>query len=282
MRYRLGLLYYHRQKERRMIIIGEKINATRKAISAAIAARDEQHILKTAREQIEAGANYLDLNGGDPKPGAEEANMEWLVKLVQANFDVPLCLDSASPSAMEVGLNLVKQKPIVNSVSLEKERLERFLPILSKHECMVVALCMADDGMPTGCDDRVARAGKLIKAITSIGKKVEEIIIDPCFFPVSAEPKSAVQVCQGIAQIKANHPGVHVGGGLSNVSYGLPARKYINFAMVAACVYHGMDAAIIDPCSHPIVPIMLAGEVLTGADEWCANWVGLHRAGKLQ
>ncbi len=266
-----------------MIIIGEKINATRKAIAAAIGARDEQHILKTAREQIEAGANYLDLNGGDPKPGGEEANMQWLVTLVQANFpDVPLCLDSANPKAMEVGLKLAKLKPIVNSVSLEKERLELFLPILSRHECMVVALCMADEGMPTGAEDRVARAGKLIAALTAAGKKVEEIIIDPCFFPVSAEPKSAVQVCQAIAQIKANHPGVHIGGGLSNTSYGLPARKYLNFAMVAACVYHGMDAAIIDPCSHPIVPIMLAGEVLTGVDEWCANWVGAHRAGKIQ
>jgi 5-methyltetrahydrofolate--homocysteine methyltransferase len=269
-------------QENDMIIIGEKINATRKAMGAAIVARDEQHILKVAREQIDAGANYLDLNGGDPKPGAEEANMEWLVNLVQGNFDVPLCLDSANPAAIEVGLKLAKHKPIVNSVSLEKERLEKFLPILAKNECLVVALCMADEGMPTGAEDRVARAAKLIEAIGSVGKTVDEIIIDPCFFPVSAEPKSAIQVCQAIAAIRANHPGVHAGGGLSNVSYGLPGRKYINLTMAAACVYSGMDAVIIDPCTHPIVPLMLAGEVLNGSDEWCANWVGLHRAGKLQ
>lgn len=265
-----------------MIIIGEKINATRKAIAAAIAAHDEAHIVKIAREQVEAGATYLDINGGDPKPGAEEANMEWLVNLVQANVDVPLCIDSANPKAIELGLKLAKAKPIVNSVSLEKERLEAFLPILSKHNCMVVALCMSDEGMPTGAEDRVARAGKLIEAMKSAGKQVEEVIIDPCFFPVSAEPKSAMQVCQAIAQIKHNHPGVHIGGGLSNVSYGLPGRKYINLAMVAACVYHGMDAALIDPCTPAMVPLMLAGEVLTGVDEWCANWVSTHRAGKLQ
>lgn len=264
-----------------MIIIGEKINATRKAIAAAIAARDEKHILQTARDQVAAGATYLDINGGDPRPGAETANMEWLVNLVQANVDVPLCIDSANPESMEEGLSLVKQKPIVNSVSLEKERLEAFLPIIAKHECMVVALCMADQGPPSGTDDRVERTGKLIEALTQAGKKVDEIIIDPCFFPVSAEAKSAMQVCQAIATIKKNWPAVHVGGGLSNTSYGLPARKYVNLAMMAMCIQNGMDAPIVDPCVPGIVPIMMASEVLIGADEWCVNYMSAARSGKL-
>ncbi len=264
-----------------MIIIGEKINATRKAIAAAIASRDERHILQTARDQVAAGATYLDIIGGDPRPGAETANMEWLVNLVQAHVQTPLCIDSANPESMEKGLSLAKQKPIVNSVSLEKERLEAFLPIITRHECMVVALCMADEGMPTGIADRVERTGKLIEALAKVGKKVEEVIIDPCFFPVSAEPHSAMQVCQTIAAIKKNWPAVHVGGGLSNTSYGLPARKYVNLAMMAMCIQNGMDAAIVDPCVPAMVPIMLAAEVLTGADEWCANYVSAHRAGKL-
>jgi 5-methyltetrahydrofolate--homocysteine methyltransferase len=264
-----------------MIIIGEKINATRKAIAAAIAARDEQLILKTAREQVDAGANYLDINGGDPKPGAEVANMEWLVNLVQAHLDVPLCIDSADPQAMEKGLSLAKAKPIVNSISLEKERLEAFIPIIKRHACSVVALCMADEGMPCGADDRVARAGRLVELLTGAGKSIDEVIIDPCFFPVSTDGKAAISVCTAISEMKRRFAGVHVGGGLSNVSFGLPGRKYVNLAMAAACVYHGMDAAIVDPCTPGMAPVLMASEVLSGADEWCANYVSAHRAGKL-
>ena len=265
-----------------MIIIGEKINATRKSIAAAISARDEQHIIATAVEQVAAGANYIDLNGGDPKAEAEIANMEWLVKLIQSNIDVPLCLDSANIDAVKAGLALAEKKPIVNSVSLETERLEAFLPVLAEHECMVIALCMSGAGMPTGIDDRVERAGKLIEQITGIGKKADEIIIDPCFVPVSTDPQSARNTCEAIRIIHEKFPDVHIGGGLSNTSFGLPGRKFINLAMVATAVYLGMDAVIVDPCTPNMVPLMLAGEVLSAVDEWCANYVAAHREGKLK
>ena len=264
-----------------MIIIGEKINATRKTIAAAIAGRDEQFIIKTVAEQADAGANYIDLNGGDPNPQAEVANMEWLVKLVQSNTDLPLCLDSASVDAIKVGLSLAEKKPIVNSVSLEAERLEAFLPVLTERECMVIALCMSDDGMPKSADDRVERAGRLIEQLGGIGKKPDEIIIDPCFVPVSTDPNAARYVCESIRIIHEKFPDVHIGGGLSNVSFGLPKRKYINLAMLAASVYNGMDAAIIDPCTPYMVPLILAGEVISAADQWCANYVGAHRDGRL-
>lgn len=264
-----------------MIVIGEKINATRKSIAAAIAARDEEFIVKTALDQVAAGATYLDINGGDPRPEVEVQNMEWLVKLVQGRTDVPLCIDSASPQAVEVGLSLAKAKPIVNSISLEKDRLEALLPVVKKHSCMVIGLCMADGGTPTGSADRVERAEKLIAHLTGAGKQLDEIIIDPCFFPVSADQNSAKAVCQAIAAIRGKYPQVHAGGGLSNASYGLPARKYINLAMVAAAVYHGMDTALIDPGTPGMMPMILAAEALCGADEWCANYMTAFRAGKL-
>jgi len=265
-----------------MIIIGEKINATRKAIAGAIADRDEAQIIATAAAQVDAGADYLDLNGGDPNPAAEVANMKWLVELVQAHTEVPLCIDSANPDAVEMGVSLARAKPIVNSVSLEAERMEAFMPVVARHECMVVALCISDDGMPSGVDDRVDRARQLIERLTGAGKAVEEIIVDPCFLPVSAEAQSARHVCDAIAAIRAAWPEVHIGGGLSNVSFGLPARKYVNLAMLATAVYHGMDAAIVDPCTPTVVPIMLAGAVLGGADAWCADYVSAYRGGKLQ
>ena len=264
-----------------MIIIGEKINATRKAIAAAIEARDEQHIVKIALEQVSAGANYLDLNGGNPAPAQEVANMEWLVKLIQGHTECPLCIDSANPDAIQMGLSLARGKPIINSVSLEKERLAAFLPIIRQQECMVVALCMSDEGPPRGFEARLTRAEQLIGQITAAGRKIDDIIVDPCFLPVSAEPEDAKAVCRAIAEIRKRWPEVHIGGGLSNVSFGLPQRKLINLAMVVACVFAGMDTAIIDPSTPNMVPMILAGEVISGADAWCAKYVGAFRAGKL-
>ncbi len=265
-----------------MIIIGERINATRKPVAAAINARDERRIIKLACEQVAAGADYLDVNGGDPKADQEVANIEWLVDLVQAHTEAPLCIDSANARAVEAALASVRRKPIVNSVSLEKERLASFLPLVSAHECMVIALCMADEGPPEGAEQRVRRAGELIEQLTAAGKRADEIIVDPCFFPASAQPQAARDLCQAIAEIRRRHSGVHVGGGLSNVSYGLPSRRHVNLAMLAMAVYHGMDAAIIDPCADGMVAAALAGEVLSGTDEWCANYLAAYRAGKLK
>ena len=264
-----------------MIIIGEKINATRKPIAAALEARDADHIIATVAEQAAAGADYLDINGGNPAPAVEVANMQWLADLVQANTDLPLCIDTANPEAMALGLSLAKAKPIVNSISLETERLAALLPVIKDNDCMVFALCMSDEGTPTGADDRAARAEQLIEELTGAGKAVSEIIIDPCFFPVSAEPASAKYVCEAIAEIKSRFPEVHVGGGVSNASYGLPNRRLLNLGMLAMATYHGMDAALVDPCTPDVVSILRASEVLSGAHEWCANYVAAHRAGKL-
>ncbi|MCY2929324.1 MAG: dihydropteroate synthase [Planctomycetota bacterium] len=145
-----------------MIIIGEKINATRKAIAAALAERNEKAIIQTAVEQAAAGADFIDINGGDPREGMEEKNMAWLVELVQANTDKALAIDSADVGAMRKGLSLVRKKPILNSISLESDRLGPMLPIVAEHDCMVVALLMSDEGTPCRVDDRLHRAEALI------------------------------------------------------------------------------------------------------------------------
>jgi len=264
-----------------MLIIGERINATRKAVRAAIERRDEAQIAELATSQAEAGADYIDVNGGDPREGAEAKNMEWLVNLVQAHTDKPIAVDSANPEAVKVGLELARNKPIVNSISLEADRLRAMLPVVADAECMVVALCMADEGTPTGVDDRVSRARDLVAKLTDAGKKPEEIIVDPCFFPVSADPANGKIVCRAIGEIRKALPGVYVGGGLSNCSFGLPQRKLINLAMIVAGVYKGMSAAIVDPCVPGLVPAILAAEVVSGADDWCANYIAAYREGKL-
>jgi len=264
-----------------MIIIGEKINATRKAIKAALEARDAEHIKKVTVEQAAAGADYIDINGGDPREGREPENMAWLIEIVQANTDLPVAVDSANPEAAKVGLSMAKNKPLLNSVSLEAERLETMLPIAAENECLVVALLMSDGGTPSGVDDRLASAETLIGKLNEAGKKLDEIIVDPCFLPVSADPSSGVAALGAIAAIRQRWPEVHIGGGLSNISYGLPQRKLVNRTAIAQCIYAGMDAAIIDPCAPGMMATILAAETLTGRDEFCMTYVMAGREGKL-
>ena len=266
-----------------MIIIGEKINATRKKVAAALADRDEQFVIDTAVAQAQAGAHYIDLNGGDPRQGREAKNMEWLVNLVQAHTDVPVAIDSADPQAMDVGLSLVREgdKPILNSISLETESLDERLGILAKYDCMVIGLVMSDDGPPQGVGDRVERAGMLIEKFQACGRKRGDIIIDPCFFPVSADGACGRAVIDAIAAIHENWPDVHIGGGCSNISFGLPKRKLVNFAALAQAIYHGMDAGLIDPCTPGIVAAILAAEAVAGKDDYCMNYINAERDGTL-
>ena len=256
-----------------MIIIGEKINASRKAIAAALEARDTAAIVRTVQEQAQAGADYIDVNGGAPQAGQETKNMAWLLELVQGATDLPVAIDSANPDAVRMGLSMAKKKPILNSISLEKHRLQSLLPIAKKHECMVVALLMSDGGTPCGVDDRVASAEKLIGRLTDAGKKIDEIIVDPCFLPVSADAASGRAVISAIAAIRARWPEVHIGGGCSNISYGLPKRRYVNFALLCQAIYHGMDAGLIDPCVPDIMGTIWAAEAVAGRDEFCMNYV---------
>jgi len=260
-----------------MIIIGEKINATRKAIASALETRDRQHIIKTAVEQVQAGANYLDVNGGDPRQGRESQNMRWLVELIQANTDAPVAVDSANPEAVKVGLDIAEKKPILNSISLEAGRLEPLLPLVAERDCMVVALLMSDAGAPCGVEDRLASAASLIEKLTKAGKKLDEIIVDPCFLPVSSDPNAGRQVIEAIARIHAKWPRVHIGGGCSNISFGLPKRRFINFALLSGAIYNGMDVGIIDPCVEGIMAAILAAEAVAGRDEFCMNYVTAMR-----
>jgi len=264
-----------------MIIIGEKINATRKAIGAALAARDAQAIIRTAAEQVQAGAQYLDVNGGDPRAGREAENIAWLMELVMANTDVPVAVDSADPQAVRRGLSMATRKPILNSISLEAHRIEPMLPIAAEHDCMVIALLMSDEGTPCGVDDRVRRAAELIEKLTGAGKRLDEIIVDPCFLPISTDQTAGRAVIDAIAAIHRRWPAVHIGGGCSNISFGLPKRKYINFALLAQAIYHGMDTGLIDPCTPGVMAAISAAEAVAGRDEFCMNYVAAEREGKL-
>jgi 5-methyltetrahydrofolate--homocysteine methyltransferase len=264
-----------------MIVIGEKINATRKSIAEALQNRDADTIVETAKAQADAGADFLDVNGGDPHAGKEAENIAWLIDLVQSNTDVPVAVDTADPEAARKGLELAEKKPILNSISLESERLEPLLPVASERECLVIALLMSDDGPPKEVDDRVANAERLIGKLTDAGKQLDEILVDPCVFPAASDPDSVRKCLDGVAAIRAKWPEVHISLGVSNVSHGLPKRHHVNLALLAQAIFAGADAGIVDPTAPGTMATIYAAEALAGRDEFCMNYVTAAREGKL-
>jgi len=260
-----------------MLIIGEKINATRKPIARALEARNARLIKATVEAQVQAGADYIDLNGGDPRPGREAQNIAWLLETVRSVTDKPVAIDTADGEAMKIGLRNAGPKPILNSISLEASRLEPMLPLAAEHDCMVIALLMSDAGTPAGVDDRLANAEQLIAKLTEVGKKLDEIIVDPCFLPVSTDTNNGRAVIDAIARIRQHWPDVHIGGGCSNISFGLPQRKFINIAALCQAIYHGMDVGLIDPTIPGVVEAIRAAEAVAGRDEYCMNYVQAMR-----
>ncbi len=258
-----------------MIIIGEKINATRKEVAKALENKDETIIKELATSQEQAGAHYLDINGGDPSREIE--NIEWLIDVTQSVCDLPISLDSANPQAIAVGLKKVKHKPIINSISLEKQKVSDLLPVVSEQDCSVIALLMSDEGLPGSVDERLRRADQLIDILTKAGKKHDEIFVDPCFLAIYSEANAGVDVLESIRQIRKRFPDVHISGGVSNSSFGMPQRKWINQAYLILAIGAGLDAAIIDPCTEGTVPLILAAEVIIGKDEMGMNYISAMR-----
>ncbi len=199
-------------------VIGERINTSRKKVQAAVADRDADYIREDVKKQQEAGADFIDVNAG-ARIGHEKEDMKWLLNTIQPVAIVPLCLDSPYPAILEMAYAMVDRTPMINSISLEKDRFDTMMPFLKGKECKIVALCMDDDGMPLSSDDIVARAQKLVKELESIGLKQDDIYIDPLVQPISTDSTKGNMVLDAVRQIKNQYPKVHITGGLSNISY---------------------------------------------------------------
>ncbi len=263
-----------------MLIIGELINATRKKVGAAVEARDAEAIRSLAQRQAEAGANVLDVNGG--VPGREAESLEWLINVVQEATDLPLSVDSSDPAAVRHALPLCKKRAVVNSITDEPARLDALIPVLKEHKAKVIALCMSSAGTPSGVDDRVQIACRLVDRLTHEGLALDDIYVDPCVIPISTGPENGIAVIDAIGRITERFPGVHTSVGLSNVSYGVPARKLMNEVFLLLLMSRGLDTAILDPCDKQLMANVMAAEALLGRDEFCAQYLKAFRAGKLE
>lgn len=262
-----------------MIIVGELINMTRKLPQQAWKDRDAEKIASLAIMQAEAGADYIDVNGG--VAGEEVACMEWLVDVVQEAVDLPLCIDTTNPEALEKALAGVKAPPLINSVSAEKERYTSFLPLLKGVSCRVVALLVGDGGLPKTVQDRVDNAQLLMDKLNETGIPDEDIFVDPCVIPVATESQAGSVFLQSLQALKERWPSSHRIAGLSNISFGLPARALMNRIFLALTMGAGMDAAILNPVEPNIRQVLLASGALLGEDAYCRKYIQGFRKGLL-
>ena len=266
-----------------MLIIGEKINSSRKNIQEMVESKNKEFIQELARKQVEGGAQMLDLNIGTIRKNEPE-NMKWLVKIVQEAVDVPLCIDSPNPEAIKQGLAVYdwnKGKALINSVTIERERLELILPLVKKYQCSVVALTMDEQGIPPDSKKRFKIAEELIKKLTGEGFLAEDIYIDPLTLPVSTNIQNSNIALETLRRIKHSYPEVKTIIGLSNVSYGLPERSLINQTFIVLAMACGLEAAILDSTDQKIMALIKATELLLGKDEFCKQYLQAFREGRI-
>lgn len=266
-----------------MLIIGEKINSSRKDIKDMVEGKNKEFIQELAQKQVESGAQMLDLNIGTIRKGEPE-DMKWLVKTVQEAVDVPLCIDSPNHKAIMQGLEVYdwdKGKALINSVTAEREKLELILPLVKKYQCSVVALTMNEKGIPQNSKERFKIADGLVRKLTNEGIPIEDIYIDPLALPVSANIQNSNTVLETLKKIKDSHPEVKTIIGLSNISYGLPERRLINQGFVVLAVACGLDAVILDSTDQKIMALIKTINLLLGKDEFCGQYLKAFREGKL-
>lgn len=262
-----------------MVIVGELINTSRKVIGEAVERRDARYIQQVAAEQAEAGADYIDVNCGN-KVFEEIENMQWLVNTIQESAEVSLCIDSPNPEALEAGLSLVKHgTPMINSITDEGPRFEAVIPLVQKYRAKLVALCMDDQGMPDTAADRMRVVKNLHAKLAAAGVKDDDVYFDPLVKPVSSVGTAGLEVLETIRLIKEQYPGVHFMCGLSNVSYGLPNRKYLNRLFVAQTMAAGMDGYILNPTDKAMMGLIYAAKTLLGQDNFCMGYIKAHRKG---
>jgi cobalamin-dependent methionine synthase I len=261
-----------------MLIIGEKINSTRKRIKEAITQKDESYLTELAVKQAQAGADYLDLNTG-AFPAEEIELMKWLTNVVQQAVDLPLAFDSANPDVLQAGLELHKNgTPLINSITLEQPKFDTLVPLIKKYDANILALSIGEEGMAKTSDGRFDHAKQLIEALCSHGIAPEKIFLDPLIQPVSVQNDFGLIALEVIQKVNAQFPDVNTVCGLSNVSFGLPDRKHLNKFFLAMAMSAGLNSAILDPLDDEIMDVITVSQALLGKDRFCKKYIKKFRS----
>ena len=261
-----------------MIIIGEKLNGSIPSIAKAIADRDGARIRDMARRQAEAGAHYLDVCASVPVD-AEAETLKWMLDLIQDECDTPICLDSPSPETLIRALHYCVGPGIVNSVSGEGNKIDIIFPAIADTRWGCVALLCDDRGIPKTVGHRMEVFGAIMEKAGEYGIDASRLYIDPLVVTLSSNETALTAFAETARRVKGLYPDIHITSGLSNVSFGLPARKYINMAFMILAMGAGMDSAIVDPTNRDMLGVIYAAEALLENDEYCMDYIGAYKSG---
>lgn len=268
-----------------MRIIGELINASREEVKEALENKDKATLQKLARKQVEAGAGILDVNVGLGKPEEEPALMGWLVTALQEATNIPLCLDTDNTRVLEAGLKQCKKAPLVNSISVERKRLDAFLPLIKEYNVDCIALAIGGRKIPSQSSERLKICKRIFEEVVIRGTNKEKIYFDPLVTSVGADTNGPSVTLETLKGIKREIPKAKTVLALSNVSYGLPKRKLLNQVFLEMCL-PWTDAVILDPLDEDLMnfintreisfdkeDVEVARKALRGDDEDCDEYI---------
>jgi 5-methyltetrahydrofolate--homocysteine methyltransferase len=253
-----------------VIIIGESINPTRrKKLVTTLQEGNFEYVLELANNQINALADVLDVNVGFP--GVDDVKLlPEAVRHLQDNFDIPLCLDSPNPKAIEAALKVIKGKCLINSVNGEEKSLKALLPLVKEYGAAVIGLVMDDDGITQDPYKRLSIAEKILNWAVQKGIKEEDVIIDPLAMAVSADPQACLITLETIRLVH-DKLGLNITQGASNISFGLPEREMLNIAHMVLSIKNGLTCPIANP--EKITTAVRAADLVLGRDDYAMRFI---------
>jgi len=264
-----------------MIIIGEKINGSIPSVAKAIAEKDAEWIKNLAKKQTEAGATYIDVCAS-VEDDIEMETMEWLINLVQEVTDLPIAVDSPNAHTCVKCMPFCNKPGMINSVSMEGDKIETVFPILGKPEnekWEVAALLNGDTGIPKNAQDRLDVFHQIMDAAKKYNIDPSRIHIDPLVEMLCTSEDGIAMVVEVMETIRKEYPTIHITGAVSNISFNLPARKLINQGFVVLAMNSGLDSAILDPLNRDMMGMIYATEALLGMDDYCMEYISAFREG---
>lgn len=261
-----------------MIIIGEKINGSIPSMAKAIQEKNADYVRDCAKRQADAGANYIDVCASVEEK-YEVETLKWLIDLVQEVTDTPICIDSPSPSSIVAALPYCKRPGLVNSVSMEGQKIDIIFPVIAATKWDCIALLCDDKGIPHSTERRLEVFANLMKRAEEFKIDASRIHIDPLVETLATKETTLTTFAECAREIKRQYPEIHVTSGLSNISFGLPSRKLINQAFLVLALNAGMDSAIMDPTNRDMLGLIYAADALLERDEYCLEYITAFKEG---
>jgi 5-methyltetrahydrofolate--homocysteine methyltransferase len=261
-----------------VIIIGEKINGSIPVVAKAIAERDSEFIKERARKQAEAGATFIDCCAS-VEENVEVETLKWMIDCIQEATDLPISLDSPSPDVLAQVFPYCKRPGLINSVSMEGDKVEKIFPLIADTDWEVICLLSDDTGIPKCAEDRLKVFEKLMVKANEYGIKPSRMHVDPLIEMLCTSEDGIAMIEEVISTIRAQYPTIHITAAVSNISFNLPVRKLINLGFTVLAMKAGLDSAILDPTNRDLLGVIYATEALLGQDDYCMEYISAYREG---